>query len=140
MKLLFKDEVRWLLNTTTLLLSQSGHADLLQENHDPFSRTVKLSYGSSDSSIDCTMRLDTGCEEHNLITREVVQKLGLSNIMTINREVIRKCLDGEYVTFLRYDGPSLEGRTASQRLQYGIPCRRWRVASVGGDPRWENNS
>jgi hypothetical protein len=41
------------------------------------------------------MRLDTGCEVHNLITLQAVYRLHMSDNMTIHNESICTCLNGE---------------------------------------------
>jgi hypothetical protein len=41
------------------------------------------------------MRLDTGCEVHNLITLQAVQRLRMSDNMIIYNESICTCLNGE---------------------------------------------
>lgn len=41
------------------------------------------------------MRLDTGCEKHNLITLEAVNKLAMSQKIAIDNQSICTCLNGE---------------------------------------------
>jgi hypothetical protein len=41
------------------------------------------------------MRLDTGCEVHNLITLQAVYRLHMSDNMTIHNEPLCTCLNGE---------------------------------------------
>jgi hypothetical protein len=48
------------------------------------------------------MRLDTGCEVHNLITLQAVYRLHMFDNMTIHNESICTCLNGEQLISMAY--------------------------------------
>ncbi|KUJ20685.1 uncharacterized protein LY89DRAFT_666334 [Mollisia scopiformis] len=62
---------------------------------DPFLRTVKIFSSHANGYVEFKMRLDTGCEIHNLITLQAVHKLHLFDNTTIHNESICTCLNGE---------------------------------------------
>ncbi|CAG8978640.1 hypothetical protein HYALB_00009456 [Hymenoscyphus albidus] len=68
---------------------------LKKDSHDPFLRTVKVQSEDPTRYVDFKMRLDTGCEVHDLIASEVVAQLNLKDKIEINEEAICDTLNGE---------------------------------------------
>jgi hypothetical protein len=67
---------------------------LLQEPGNPFLRTVKILSTSEGRYLEFKMSLDTGCDVHNLITREVLDTLNMSDVVAPSTQVICICLNG----------------------------------------------
>ncbi|KIM97199.1 hypothetical protein OIDMADRAFT_57834 [Oidiodendron maius Zn] len=66
-----------------------------RQSSDPFLKTVKIFSSHVDDYVESKMRLDTGCEVHNLITLQVVNKLHMFDEVTVHNESICTCLNGE---------------------------------------------
>ncbi|KAG9228432.1 hypothetical protein BJ875DRAFT_477476 [Amylocarpus encephaloides] len=80
---------------TTVAWKKVKRAFKDKEPSDPFLKTVKIFSTPLDCYVDSKMRLDTGCEVHNLITLDVVRRLHLSDKVIIHSEPIFTCLNGE---------------------------------------------
>jgi hypothetical protein len=51
--------------------------------------------GPNNGYVECKMRLDTGLEQHDLISRQLVDELSVSNAIIIKPMSICVCLNGQ---------------------------------------------
>ncbi|KAI9742614.1 MAG: hypothetical protein M1818_003755 [Claussenomyces sp. TS43310] len=68
----------------------------VKQHEDEFLLTIRIIIPSSHQGLEVAMKLDTGCEVGNLISRHVVTTLGcLDRIQVLDHEVIGRCLNGQ---------------------------------------------
>jgi len=94
MKRLFKNKAR----SFYLLMLPDTNMVYSQEDGDPFLKTVKVSdltNGSFESFRILKMKLDTGCEAHDLVSSQAIRKLGLMAMIKFDRRPICVCLNGQ---------------------------------------------
>ncbi|KAE9365189.1 hypothetical protein N431DRAFT_518271 [Stipitochalara longipes BDJ] len=69
-----------------------------KKSSDPFLKTVKIFSSHVIEYVEFKMRLDTGCEIHNLITLQAVHRLHMFHELIVYNEPICTCLNGEQLT------------------------------------------
>ncbi|KAL3425098.1 hypothetical protein PVAG01_04379 [Phlyctema vagabunda] len=89
-----------LVRDSVVLQKTLKHFFKSKEDGDPFLRTVKLGIPGSLTYFDAKMKLDTGCEAHNLISLELIYELGLLGHVRVTEEAGCICLNGEELDFI----------------------------------------